>query len=117
MIFEDSVISSLISDPRSNLALVDKYESWMDGTCGLLSNDDSIESFVPGKKVDFTKTTDYYKTVNIYKFSKDFSCNYYVPFLMAYQKALGENEYYEQVLRVITILENSPIKAKKIEGK
>lgn len=36
---------------------------------------------------------------------------------MAYQKALGENEYYEQVLRVITILENSPIKAKKIEGK
>ena len=117
LIFEDSVISSLISDPRSNLALVDKYESWMDGTCVLLSNDDSIESFVPGKKVDFTKTTDYYKTVNIYKFSKDFSCNYYVPFLMAYQKALGENEYYEQVLRVITILENSPIKAKKIEGK
>lgn len=117
LIFEDSVISSLISDPRSNLALVDKYESWMDGTCVLLSNDDSIESFVPGKKVDFTKTTDYYKTVNIYKFSKDFSCNYYVPFLMAYQKALGKNEYYEQVLRVITILENSPIKAKKIEGK
>ena len=25
LIFEDSVISSLISDPRSNLALVDKY--------------------------------------------------------------------------------------------
>ena len=116
LIFEDSVLSCLVNDTRSNLALVDKYESWMDGTCVLLSSDDSIESFIPGKSVDFSKTKDYYKTVNIYKFSKDFSLNYYVPFLTAYQKALGENEYYEQVLRVITMLDNSPIKAKRLEG-
>lgn len=33
LIFEDSVLDVLIDDPRGTLALVDKYESWMDGTC------------------------------------------------------------------------------------
>ena len=94
LIFEDSVLNELVQDPRPTLALVDKYESWMDGTCVKLSSDDSIDAFVPGKKLNFSDTDQYYKTVNIYKFSKDFSTNYYVPFLDAYQKALGENEYY-----------------------
>ena len=35
---------------------------------------------------------------------------------MAYQAALGENEYYEQVLRVITMLDTPVIKAKRLSG-
>jgi histidinol-phosphate/aromatic aminotransferase/cobyric acid decarboxylase-like protein/choline kinase len=116
LIFEDSVLNELVRDPRPTLALVDKYESWMDGTCVKLSSDDTIDAFVPGKKLNFSDTDQYYKTVNIYKFSKDFSTNYYVPFLDAYQKALGENEYYEQVLRVITMLDEPVIKAKRLNG-
>jgi choline kinase len=114
LIFEDSVLDSLVRDPRPTLALVDKYESWMDGTCVKLDKDDNIEAFVPGKKFKFDKIKDYYKTVNIYKFSRDFSKTHYVPFLDAYQKALGENEYYEQVLRVITMLDDPVIKAKRL---
>ena len=116
LIFEDSVLDALISDPRDTLALVDKYESWMDGTCVKLSSDDSIEAFVPGKKFKFNENSQYYKTVNIYKFSKHFSETHYVPFLVAYQAALGENEYYEQVLRVITMLDTPVIKAKRLSG-
>ena len=116
LIFEDSVLDSLVRDPRPTLALVDKYESWMDGTCVKLDEDDNIEAFVPGKKFKFDEIKDYYKTVNIYKFSKDFSNTHYVPFLDAYQKALGENEYYEQVLRVITMLDDPVIKAKRLTG-
>ncbi|WP_303790115.1 aminotransferase class I/II-fold pyridoxal phosphate-dependent enzyme [Ruminococcus flavefaciens] len=116
LIFEDSVLDALISDPRDTLALVDKYESWMDGTCVKLSSDDSIEAFVPGKKFKFNENKEYYKTVNIYKFSKHFSETHYVPFLVAYQAALGENEYYEQVLRVITMLDTPVIKAKRLSG-
>ena len=116
LIFEDSVLEALISDPRETLALVDKYESWMDGTCVKLADDDSIEAFVPGKKFKFGEIKDYYKTVNIYKFSKHFSETHYVPFLDAYQSALGQNEYYEQVLRVITMLDDPEIKAKRLEG-
>lgn len=116
LIFEDSVLEALISDPRDTLALVDKYESWMDGTCVKLGEDDSIEAFVPGKKFKFNDIKDYYKTVNLYKFSKHFSETHYVPFLDAYQSALGQNEYYEQVLRVITMLDVPEIKAKRLDG-
>jgi len=116
LIFEDSVLDALVEDPRDTLALVDKYESWMDGTCVKLADDDTIEAFVPGKKFKFNEIKSYYKTVNIYKFSKEFSNTHYVPFLDAYQKALGENEYYEQVLRVITMLDDPVIKAKRLNG-
>ncbi len=116
IIFEDSVLDELISDSRENLTLVDKYESWMDGTCVKLDEDDSIKAFVPGKHFDFDEIDEYYKTVNIYKFSKSFSENYYVPFLEAYQSALGQNEYYEQVLRVITMLDKPLIRAKRLHG-
>ena len=116
LIFEDSVLDALTEDPRGTLALVDKYESWMDGTCVKIAQDDTIEAFIPGKKFKFNEIKDYYKTVNIYKFSKHFSQTHYVPFLEAYQSALGQNEYYEQVLRVITMLDDPEIKAKRLNG-
>lgn len=116
LIFEDGVIDELLNDPRETLALVDKYESWMDGTCVKIGEGDSIDSFVPGKKFKFNEINEYYKTVNIYKFSKHFSETHYVPFLEAYQEALGVNEYYEQVLRVITMLDEPEIKAKRLTG-
>ena len=116
LIFEDTVLDQLISDPRPSLALVDKYESWMDGTCVKLHEDDTIDAFVPGKQFSFEDIPEYYKTVNIYKFSRDFSVHQYVPFLSAYVEALGNNEYYEQVLRVITMLEGSELRAKRLSG-
>jgi histidinol-phosphate/aromatic aminotransferase/cobyric acid decarboxylase-like protein/choline kinase len=116
IIFEDSVLQSLLDDPRETLALVDKYESWMDGTCVKIGEDDAIDAVISGKKFVFEDTRDYYKTVNIYKFSRHFSATHYVPFLEAYTSALGNNQYYEQVLRVITMLDEPGIKAKKLEG-
>lgn len=116
LIFEDGILEQIVSDKRENLALVDKYESWMDGTCLVVGENDEIENFVPGRKFDFSSSRNYYKTVNIYKFSREFSCRYYIPFLEAYSKALGYNEYYEEVLRIITILDNPPIGVKRLEG-
>lgn len=116
IIFEDGVLDALLEDPRNTLALVDKYESWMDGTCIKIGEDDSIDEIIPGKKFVFEDISTYYKTVNIYKFSRYFSETRYVPFLDAYSKALGNNEYYEQVLRVIAMLDDPGIRAKKLDG-
>ena len=116
LIFEDSVIQTIVDDPRPTLALVDKYESWMDGTCVRLTPEDDICEFIPGKKMNFADAKEYYKTVNVYKFSEHFSKSHYVPFLEAYCTALGNNEYYEQVLKVITMLDDSEIKAKRLNG-
>ncbi len=116
IIFEPAVLDALLEDPRDTLALVDKYESWMDGTCLKLGEDDSIEAFIPGKSLNFNEKDLYYKTVNIYKFAREFSISRYVPFLEAYSKALGNNEYYEQVLKVLAILDDAGIYAKRLEG-
>ena len=116
LIFEDEVLNLLLDDHRPNLALVDKYESWMDGTCITTNRKGDILAFISGKSFSFSETADLYKTVNIYKFSKEFSSQQYVPFLNAYCKALGNNEYYEQVLKVISMLDSSMIRAKKLTG-
>ncbi len=116
IIFEDSVLDALINDPRENLALVDKYKPWMDGTCLKLDENDKIIDFVSSKTFDYSNLKDCFKTVNIYKFSKSFSKKQYIPFLEAYLKAFGANEYYEQVLRVITVLDNAEIEGKRLNG-
>lgn len=115
-IFDSSVVSKLVDDPNPNLALVDKYESWMDGTVVTLDDERRILRIIDKEHFRYEEINDYYKTVNIYKFSKEFSSKYYVPFLTAYSTALGNNEYYEQVLRVILHLRNAPLKALPLNG-
>lgn len=116
LIFEEAVIDVLLQDERDTLALADKFESWMDGTCMVLDDDDCICDFVPGKYLNFSEMEKYYKTVNIYKFSQHFSKNTYVPFLQAYEMAMGNNEYYESVIKLIAMLDTKEIRAKRLEG-
>jgi histidinol-phosphate/aromatic aminotransferase/cobyric acid decarboxylase-like protein len=101
----------LTENPYPNLALVAKYEQWMDGTMVRLDNDNNIVNFVPKAAFDYNEASSYYKTVNIYKFSREFSQTKYVPFLEAYSKAVGNNEYYENVLRIISFLNSHELKA------
>ena len=116
LIFEPAVIRKLIDDSSPNIALVDKYESWMDGTVVTIDDEKRITRFIDKNRFQFEEIKSYYKTVNIYKFSKEFSSKYYVPFLAAYSTALGNNEYYEQVLRVILHLHDAPLKALPLSG-
>ena len=111
LIFEEGILDLLINDPFPNLALVAKYETWMDGTMVRIDEDCNIINFVPKAAFRYQDTDKYYKTVNIYKFSKEFSRTKYVPFLEAYCKAVGNNEYYENVLRIISFLNNHDLKA------
>lgn len=117
LIFEDSIIKDLIKDASPSLAVVAKYEPWMDGTVTLLDKEDNITSFIPKANFNWNHIENYYKTVNIYKFSKEFSSKYYTPFLEAYISALGNNEYYEQVLKVIASLDDITLKALTITHK
>ena len=111
LIFDGRMFRMIMDDPYPNLALVAKYESWMDGTMVRIDDDNNIVNFITKKAFTYSDAESYYKTVNIYKFSRDFLAQKYVPFLDAYCSALGNNEYYEQVLRVICMLDNSELKA------
>ena len=111
LIFDDALFSLILDNPYPNLALVAKYQSWMDGTMVRIDEDNNIVDFIPKKAFKYSDIEHYYKTVNVYKFSRDFMEKKYLPFLDAYCSALGNNEYYEQVLRVICMLDNSELKA------
>lgn len=111
LIFSDRLFQMILEDEYPNVALVAKYESWMDGTMVRIDEARNIVNFVPKKAFRYEDVDEYYKTVNIYKFSRDFCEQKYVPFLEAYCHALGNNEYYEQVLRVITLLDSAELKA------
>ena len=86
LIFEERLIDLLLEDSRDTLALVDKFENWMDGTCIVVDEEDNITDFIPGKLLRYSEKESYYKTVNIYKFGAQFSRQIYVPFLEAYAK-------------------------------
>ena len=111
LIFEDRMLELLINHRDPDLALVAKYETWMDGTMVCVDNDRNITNFVPKEAFCYENADVYYKTVNIYKFSSEFSKYQYVPFLEAYCRVMGNNEYYEQVLRILLHLHSSTLKA------
>ena len=111
LIFSDNMIPMIVNHPCPNLALVAKYETWMDGTMVRLDDEQNIVNFISKDAFDYNDVDSYYKTVNIYKLSKQFSQRKYVPFLDAYTKAVGNNEYYENVLRIISLLNNHEMKA------
>lgn len=111
LIFDDALFSLIANNPYPNLALVAKYETWMDGTMVCIDEENNIINFVPKEAFDYGDVDKYYKTINIYKFSREFSKTKYVPFLEAYSKAVGNNEYYENVLRIITFLNSKELKA------
>ena len=116
LIFDIAIIQKLLQHPYPSLCLVSKYESWMDGTVIKIGQGGEIDKFIPGTEFRYEEADSYYKTVNVYKFSQQFSSTHYVPFLEAYCKALGNNEYYEQVLRVITLLNKPEIKDLPLNG-
>jgi len=116
LIFENRLISDMIADPNPTIAAVAGFESWMDGTVVELTENNNITAFIPKRLFNFNDKDSYYKTVNIYKFSRNFSQNTYIPFLEAYSRTMGNNEYYEQVLRVIATLDKSELKAFVLTG-
>lgn len=117
IVLDDSILSLLMDSSCSNVALVAKYESWMDGTMVTIDEDNNILNFIPKIAFDYSNTSQYYKTLNIYRFSKEFSTTKYIPFLDAYSKVVGNNEYYENVLRIITFLDSHDLKALPVSGK
>lgn len=116
LIFDDDIIKQVFTSKHKNFALVAPYKEWMDGTIITLDNEYNITSFIPKESFDYGDKSKYYKTANIYRLSKEFSSQEYVPFLEAYIKSKGLNEYYEQVLSVIISMGSKSCKAEVIKS-
>ena len=116
IIFENELLDELLSYPYPDCALVSKYERWMDGTMVKIDGDNNIVNFINKKAFCYSDIDNYYKTVNIYKLSRSFINSQYIPFLEAYIKSIGENEYYEQVLSLLVLVGNIRIKGVPVDA-
>lgn len=114
LIYEKEILDKLITNPYPNLAVVAKFQPYMDGTMVEINEEDEIIALISKDKFDYKEKDLYYKTVNIYKFSKEFLKQEYLPFLEAYCKTMGNNGYYEQVLKVLLSLEKNSLKVLKL---
>lgn len=115
LVYQPEVIKNLVEAPEKNLAVVSHWEDWMDGTVTLLNGEDGITNFLVKKDQKAEDKPSYYKTVNIYKFSRDFTNNYYLPFLETYMNVFGKNSYYETCLKFIAETDANLLKAHKID--
>lgn len=109
LIYDKALIKKIVEDKNPDIAVIAKYQSWMDGTVVTCNEDGFITQFVEKKDMDYSKLDTYYKTVNVYKLSKEFSKNVYVPFLEAYMKAYGMDSYYETTLKAVAHLSKTKL--------
>ncbi len=116
VIFEKEIMDRLVGSKGEAIAVVHKLEDWMDGTVVLLDDYGNITSFLDKTAVIWENSANYYKTVNIYKFSKEFFSKFYFPFLKAYVESSGYSSYYEVVLSLIVGLKNINIRSLIIDG-
>ena len=116
LVFKKDLIKNLVNSGEKNLAVVSRYEDWMDGTCVTLDKDRNILDFIPKSAQNPSDAADYYKTVNIYKFSRDFTKSYYLPFLQTFMDVFGKNNYYETCLKFLSQTDPTLLKAYPIPG-
>lgn len=111
--FSKKIIDSIIKKNTDCSILVSKYnEKTMNGTVITFDENYNVNNLiVKSKQKEDFNYDDKYKTVNIYKFSKDFFLNKYIPNIETYIKTESMNSYYELVLGGLVYYDNNNIKA------
>ncbi len=117
LVFDLSIVGDIVSSPDPDIVAVSRFESWMDGTVTTFDKDKFVTAFIDKSNFIWDDCSKYYKTVNIYKLSKDFYSKWYHPFIEAYIRTCGNNAYYEMVLKIITNINVAKLKALDITGK
>lgn len=116
LIFENAVIERAIRSPHPTVALVDRYRSGMDGTVVALAGDRVVNVIPPhlqGRDFDFT---DKFKTLNIYKFARDFCQRDFKKILTYYARTIDDNCYYELILGLLIYMHRENIYAENVDG-
>jgi len=117
LIYEPSIIKKAIDSKFDNVALVDKFRSGMDGTVVTVA-ENVITNIIPphlqNSNFDFS---DKYKTLNIYKFSKDFCKTIFKQLLTYYATVIDDNCYYELILGILIYMQRQTIYAEFVDDK
>ena len=104
LLFEPSLLRRLVRSGAGNIALVDHYRTGMDGTVVSVSDGLVRQVFPPHMQGPDFRYGDKYKTLNIYRFKRDFCLNTLAPLIKVYANQVDANSYYELVLGMLAHL-------------
>jgi len=118
LIYDHKIIGNLIKSSKKNIALVSKYHSGMDGTVVKIGSKNKITEVIPPHLQDSDFSFSHkYKTLNIYKFSQDFTNNIFSKLLNYYSEVIDDNCYYELVLGILIYMQKEDIYSLTVDNK
>jgi histidinol-phosphate/aromatic aminotransferase/cobyric acid decarboxylase-like protein/choline kinase len=101
LLFEPHLITELVNHPGTNVALVDRYRTGMDGTVVSIENGYVNQVFPTTRQNIEFRYGNKFKTLNIYRFDRMFCKKTLRPMLSAYANNVDDNCYYELVLGML----------------
>ncbi len=116
LLYQPGVIKRLICSPHKNTALVDKYRIGMDGTVVTVENSVITSVIPPHLQPESFDFSDKYKTLNIYKFSREFCETSFKKLLIYYANVIDRNCYYELILGILIYMQKETIHAEIVQG-
>jgi histidinol-phosphate/aromatic aminotransferase/cobyric acid decarboxylase-like protein/choline kinase len=116
LLFEPRLLRRLLRPDAGNIALVDHYHTGMDGTVVSVADGLVRQVFPPHLQGPDFQYADKYKTLNIYRFKRDFCINTLAPLVTVYAKQVDANSYYELVLGMLANVPAQHIAAEVVDG-
>jgi histidinol-phosphate/aromatic aminotransferase/cobyric acid decarboxylase-like protein len=114
-VYFDHVIIEDLFNTDKNIALVDNYESYMEGTALEIDCNNRITNIITQKR--HSKLNGLYKTLNLYHFNRHFFREIFLPTLEIYMKTQSKNSYYEIILKLLVFIGKQEIYAKSVNSK
>jgi histidinol-phosphate/aromatic aminotransferase/cobyric acid decarboxylase-like protein/choline kinase len=116
LLYRPEIITRLIRSPHDNVALVDKFRQGMDGTVVAVKEGRITDVIPPHLQPENFDFSDKFKTLNIYKFSREFCETSFKKLLVYYANAIDGNIYYELILGILIYMQKETIHAEIVEG-
>lgn len=111
LLFEPEVLGPLFRPGRGNVALLDRYRAGMDGTVVSVEDEVITGVYPPHLQGPNFSYADKFKTLNIYRFDRDFCRSTLRPLLSCYANLIDGNCYYELVLGMLVNMQRQRIEA------
>lgn len=117
--YNDELIKTILKGQEECNILVSKYnEKTMDGTIICCDRENNVKLLLTKKQQNqLLIYPNQYKTVNVYKFKKEFITNIFLPQIELYIKTQSMESYYELVLGAIIYFGNNKVKVIVIDEK
>ncbi|HWI16777.1 MAG TPA: aminotransferase class I/II-fold pyridoxal phosphate-dependent enzyme, partial [Vicinamibacterales bacterium] len=116
LLFDAGVLQLLLQPAPGNIALVDRYRPGMDGTVVAVEDGLITQVFPPHLQGPQFLYDDKYKTLNIYRFDREFCANTFKPLLDCYANLIDGNVFYELVLGMLVNMQRQRIQAAIVDG-